>query len=379
MLANEQVLNGKCERSGDAVERREMEQWFFKITAYADQLLDFSGLIDWPEPIRLMQTNWIGRSEGVDVSFDISEYGLDVAEISTFTTRIDTVFGVTFLALAPEHPLVSRLATPERRAEVEEYAAASRRSTEIERMSTEREKTGVFTGAYAVNRLNGERVPILAADYVLLSYGSGAVMGVPAHDERDFEFATKYGLDIRVVVAPPGWAQGEALERGLRGQGGNAGQLGRVRRPVRPRGLRGDRGQDRAGGLGQAHGVVPDARLAHLAPALLGRTDSHPLLRRLRRRPRSGGGTAGAAAGGRPLLADGRIAPEAARGVRERALSVVRRRRTAGDGHDGHVRRFVVVLPALLEARTTTPRRCGTTTRASGCRWTSTWEARSTR
>ena len=211
VLANEQVLNGKCERSGDPVERREMEQWFFKITAYADQLLDFSGLIDWPEPIKLMQTNWIGRSQGVEISFDISEYNLDATEIPTFTTRIDTVFGVTFLALAPEHPLVSQLAAPDRRAEVEAYAAAARRRTEIERLSTEREKTGVFTGAYAVNRLNGDRIPILAADYVLLSYGSGAVMGVPAHDERDFELAAKYGLDVRVVVAPPDWSPGAAL------------------------------------------------------------------------------------------------------------------------------------------------------------------------
>ena len=211
VLANEQVVDGRCERSGDVVERREMEQWFLRITAYADELLDFAGLVDWPERIKVMQSNWIGRSEGADISFDISEYGLDEKGITTFTTRIDTVFGVTFLVLAPEHPLVARLTTPGQRDEVEAYVAYARRATEIERLSTEREKTGVFTGAYAVNRLNGDRVPVLVADYVLLSYGTGAVMGVPAHDQRDFEFAEKYGLEIRVVVAPPGWQAGDVL------------------------------------------------------------------------------------------------------------------------------------------------------------------------
>ena len=211
VLANEQVINGRCERSDDLVERREMEQWFLRITAYADELLDFSGLLDWPERIKTMQTNWIGRSEGVEVAFDISHYGLEPKEIGTFTTRIDTVFGVTFLALAPEHPLVAKLTTPEHRGDIEAYVKHSRQATEVERLSTEREKTGVFTGAYAVNRLNGDRVPILAADYVLLTYGTGAVMGVPAHDQRDFEFAQKYGLEVRVVVTPPGWNPGDAL------------------------------------------------------------------------------------------------------------------------------------------------------------------------
>ena len=212
VLANEQVINGRCERSDDLVERREMEQWFLRITSYADQLLDFSGLVDWPGQIKTMQTNWIGRSEGVEVTFDISHYQLDQQEIGTFTTRIDTVFGVTFLVLAPEHPLVAHLTAPDRRKEVEAYVQNARQATEVERLSTEREKTGVFLGAYAVNRLNGDRVPILAADYVLLSYGTGAVMGVPAHDQRDFEFARKYGLEVRVVVAPPGWKDGEALD-----------------------------------------------------------------------------------------------------------------------------------------------------------------------
>ena len=210
VLANEQVVNGRCERCDTPITRRDLEQWFFRITDYADQLLDFSGLLDWPEKILTMQRHWVGRSDGVDISFDISEYGLDEAEIGTFTTRIDTIFGVTFLVLAPEHPLVEKLTTPERRVEVESYVAEARRQTEIERLAAEKEKTGVFLGGYVVNRLNGERVPIFTADYALMSYGTGAVMGVPAHDQRDYEFARKYGLPITVVIAPPGW-DGEEL------------------------------------------------------------------------------------------------------------------------------------------------------------------------
>ena len=217
VLANEQVINGQCERCDSAVTQREMEQWFFRITQYADELLDHSK-IDWPERINLMQTNWIGRSEGVEVGFDISEYGLEEDSIRTFTTRIDTVFGVTFIVLAPEHPLVTKLTTDEQRDAVEAYVEQARRQTEIERLSAEKEKTGVFTGAYAVNSLNGERVPVLTADYVLLSYGTGMVMGVPAHDQRDFEFAKKYDLPIRVVIAPPDW-DGSELEEAYLGDG----------------------------------------------------------------------------------------------------------------------------------------------------------------
>ena len=205
VLANEQVVDGKCERSQDVVIRREMEQWFLRITSYADELIDFSKVIDWPERIKSMQTNWVGRSEGVKVGFDISEYSLDQDDISVFTTRIDTIFGVTFLALAPENPLVDLLTTDENRNAVNGYVNKARESTEIERLSSEREQTGVPTGAYAINKINGERIPILVADYVLHSYGTGAVMGVPAHDDRDFYFAKKYGLDIRLVVAPLDW------------------------------------------------------------------------------------------------------------------------------------------------------------------------------
>ena len=212
VLANEQVVDdGRCERCSTPVIRRNLNQWFFRITQYADELLDTSQ-IDWPERILTMQTNWIGRSEGVEIEFDISEYGLDEAALTTFTTRIDTVFGVTFVVMAPEHPLVSDLTTPENRAEVEAYVEGAQRQSEVERLSTEKEKTGVFTGGYCVNRLSGERIPILIADYVLLTYGTGVVMGVPAHDQRDFEFAQKYGLPIKVVVAPPGWSGDELGE-----------------------------------------------------------------------------------------------------------------------------------------------------------------------
>jgi leucyl-tRNA synthetase len=212
VLANEQVVNGNCERCDTAITRRDLEQWFLRITKYADQLLDFSGLLDWPEKILTMQRNWIGRSEGVEITFDVAHYRLAQKEIPTFTTRIDTIFGVTFLVLAPEHPLVAELTTPGQRGEVEAYVARARQTSEIERLSTEKEKTGVSLGCYAVNRLNGERVPIFTADYVLMTYGAGAVMGVPAHDSRDFVFAQKYGLPIRMVIAPLSWDGSEPAE-----------------------------------------------------------------------------------------------------------------------------------------------------------------------
>ncbi|MCH7553375.1 MAG: leucine--tRNA ligase, partial [Chloroflexi bacterium] len=212
VLANEQVVNGACERCGTEVERRDLDQWFFRITKYAERLLDFQGLVDWPERIKTMQRNWIGRSEGVELDFDIAHYGLDETAIRVFTTRPDTVFGVTFMVLAPEHPLVERLTTPDRRAEVEAYVRQARQASEIERLATDREKTGVPIGAHCVNRFNGEDVPIYIADYVLAGYGTGAVMAVPAHDERDFAFAKEKGLPIRVVLTPPDWDGGELAE-----------------------------------------------------------------------------------------------------------------------------------------------------------------------
>lgn len=218
VLANEQVVNGGCERCGAVVTRRDLEQWFLKITDYADELLDFSTLVDWPEKILMMQRNWVGRSQGVEVSFDLAHNQVGVDEIRTFTTRIDTIFGVTFLVLAPEHPLVPALTTEGQRAAVAEYVSQARRTSEIERMSTDKEKTGVPLGTYAVNRLNGERIPIFTADYVLTTYGTGAVMGVPAHDDRDLAFARKYGLPVRTVIAPLEW-DGSAPAAAYLGEG----------------------------------------------------------------------------------------------------------------------------------------------------------------
>ena len=218
VLANEQVVNGCCERCDTVVTRRALQQWFFRITDYAEELLDFSGLIDWPEKILTMQRNWIGRSEGVEIAFDISHYGLEENELRTFTTRIDTIYGVTFMALAPEHPLVEKLTAPEQRAQVQSYLEKTRRQTEIERLATDKEKTGVPLGTYAVNLISGEKVPLYIADYVLTTYGTGSVMGVPAHDQRDYEFAQKHGLPVRTVISPPGNTEGE-LGRAFAGEG----------------------------------------------------------------------------------------------------------------------------------------------------------------
>jgi leucyl-tRNA synthetase len=199
VLANEQVIDGKDERTGQPVIQKMMTQWFFRYTRYADELLDFSH-IDWPEPVKIMQTNWIGRSEGAHVTFK-TEQG---DPIQIYTTRPDTLWGATFMVLAPEHKLVEKITTAEQRAAVEAYVAKAASATEIERTAEDREKTGVFTGGYAINPVNDERIPIWVADYVMITYGSGAIMAVPAHDQRDFEFARKFGLEVRVVIQPEG-------------------------------------------------------------------------------------------------------------------------------------------------------------------------------
>ena len=205
VLANEQVIQGKCERCGTVVVKRDLEQWFFRITKYADELLRFEGL-DWPERVRVMQTNWIGRSEGTEATFPVE--GHADAQIKFFTTRPDTIYGATFMVLAPEHPLVEKITAPERRAEVVAYAERARNTSEIDRTTAEREKTGVFTGAYAKNVFSGEKIPIWIADYVLATYGTGAIMAVPAHDERDFAFAKKFALQIREVISADGSEHG---------------------------------------------------------------------------------------------------------------------------------------------------------------------------
>ncbi len=206
-LAREQVegADRHCWRCGAKVEKRDLPQWYLRVTNYADELLDFTGL-DWPEPIKTQQTNWIGRSEGGEIVFETAPSGHHAGgdELRVFTTRPDTLFGATFMVLAPEHPLVTALTAPERSAEVGAYVAQAAARTEIDRLSTDREKTGVPIGADAINPINGERIPIFVADYVLGGYGTGAIMAVPAHDERDYAFAQKFGLPIRRVVAAPG-------------------------------------------------------------------------------------------------------------------------------------------------------------------------------
>ncbi len=212
-LAREQVKGEErlCDRCGTPVIKKELDQWFFKATKYADELLHFEG-IDWPDFIKVSQTNWIGRSEGASVTFltappspigrGAGGEGGDPIEI--FTTRPDTLWGATFMVMSPEHPLVDKITTPENKAAVDEYKAQAAKQTDIQREARDKEKTGVFTGGYAINPVNEERIPIWVADYVLMSYGTGAIMAVPAHDERDFEFARKFGLKIVPVIQPEG-------------------------------------------------------------------------------------------------------------------------------------------------------------------------------
>lgn len=199
VLANEQVDDGHCERCGTQVIKKNLTQWFFKITQYAEELLSCLDGLDWPEKTKAMQKNWIGKSSGGEITFT-AESG---DEFKVFTTRADTVFGVSYVVLAPEHPLVKKLTTEDRAKDVEKYVEETAKINEIERLSTTREKTGVFIGAYAINPANGKKVPIYAADYVLYSYGTGAVMGVPAHDARDYLFAQKYDLPVNVVIRNP--------------------------------------------------------------------------------------------------------------------------------------------------------------------------------
>lgn len=202
VLANEQVENGRCWRCGEEVSKKQMTQWFFKITAYADELLADIDNLDWPEKIKTMQRNWIGKSEGAEVEFEIDDGEAKGEKIKVFTTRPDTIFGVTFLTIAPEHELLEKLSTDLTREKVEEYKRESLKKSEIERQEN-KEKTGIFTGSYATNPVNGKKIPIWVSDYVLGGYGEGAVMAVPAHDERDFEFAKKFDLDIIKVVEKP--------------------------------------------------------------------------------------------------------------------------------------------------------------------------------
>ncbi len=202
-LANEEVFQGRCDRCETPIERRSLKQWVLKITAYADRLLEDLKDIDWPNSTRLMQENWIGRSEGAEVDFEVPSIG---EKLRVFTTRPDTLYGATYMVIAPEHPFVAKMTTPEQKAAVEAYVKAAANKSDLERTELAKDKTGVFSGSYAINPVNGKKIPVWIADYVLITYGTGAIMAVPAHDDRDHEFAVKFGLDIiQVLKAPEGW------------------------------------------------------------------------------------------------------------------------------------------------------------------------------
>ena len=199
-LANEEVKEGKCERCGTPVIRKNIRQWMLKITAYADRLLEDLDLLDWPEAIKAMQRNWIGRSEGAAVFFQLENMD---EKLEVYTTGCDTLFGATYMVIAPEHPLVEKLTVPAQKAAVQAYLDMAAHKSDLERTDLAKDKTGVFSGSYAINPVNGDRIPIWIADYVLISYGTGAIMAVPAHDDRDWEFAKKFNLPIIEVLKSP--------------------------------------------------------------------------------------------------------------------------------------------------------------------------------
>ena len=364
VLANEQVINGHCERCGAAVEQRVLEQWFFRITEYADRLLadlDDKSKMDWSESTTTAQRNWLGRSEGAELDFPLaaaipqSDGDADEPVIRVYTTRPDTVFGATFMVLAPEHPLVDALTTGAQRKVVDAYRKQAAAKDLVSRKVGEKEKTGVFTGGYAVNPATGQPIPVWVADYVLMEYGTGAIMAVPGHDERDFEFAKKFELPIvRVVAEPDGSGRRAARRRRVhRERAGPAGPLGQVRRDGRPRGqARHHRLARRARG-GEGGGPLPPPRLVHQPPALLGPADPDHLLRPARRRAGPGEGPAGRAAADRGLH-PGRhrhLPARAPRVVVPRALPDLRQAGPARDRRERHLPRLGVVLPALPEQR----------------------------
>jgi leucyl-tRNA synthetase len=209
-IANEDVVNGRCERCGTEVTKKELNQWMLRITKYADRLLDGLQKLDWPEKVKTMQANWIGRSEGAEVTFMAAGANGSHHPLKIFTTRPDTLFGATYMVIAPEHPLVEELASPDQSAEVAAYAEKTKNERDIDR-AAKTEKTGAFTGAFAVNPVNNEKIPIWIADYVLMTYGTGAIMAVPAHDERDYEFAKKFGLEIREVISSQAGVETQAF------------------------------------------------------------------------------------------------------------------------------------------------------------------------
>ena len=347
VLANEQVIDGHCERCGWEVEARTLEQWFFRITAYADRLLDDMAMLEsWPERVLTMQRNWIGRSEGAEVVFRIEELDID---IPVFTTRPDTLFGATFFVLAPEHALVERLVkgTPHEQ-EVMDYVRHAAGRPVAERADPEKEKTGVSTGRFVTNPVNDNRLPIWVSDYVLMEYGTGAIMAVPAHDERDYAFAKRFELPIKTVIAP---ADGEVPEDEAFVPHSDdevlvdSAQFSAMTSPEAKKAIvTWLESRER----GQAGGQLPAARLAALPPALLGLPDPDSLLRRVRSRARARGRPARAPPRGRGVRAEGALAACRRRGLGGDDLPEVRWPGPARDRHHGHLRRLLLVLPPLL-------------------------------
>ena len=345
VLANEQVVDGKCWRCGSVVETRDLEQWFFRITKYADELLDgIDELPEWPEKVLTMQRNWIGRSEGARVRFPLADAGQETIEV--FTTRIDTIYGANFLLLAPEHPLVQQWSREGADPSFPEHLKKFQAQDRTARMTGEVEKEGFPTGRNAINPFTKAMVPIWVANFVLVEYGTGAVMAVPAHDQRDFEFAQKYGLPVTVVVEP-GTRTVWRHDRPLRGAGA-AGELRRVRRPPVRRCARADDGGGGAAWHRRGNGSVPLEGLGHLAPAVLGHADPGRLLREGRHRAGTLRRAAGGTAEGRGVQRTRGFTAGPDPGVREYDLPGVRRSCHARDRHDGHVRRFVLVLLPVL-------------------------------
>ena len=373
MLANEQVKDGRGERSGALVEVRQLTQWFFRITDYADRLLADLDTIEWPEHVKIMQRNWIGRSQGAEVTFRCEEAGTDYV---VFTTRPDTLFGATFFAMAPEHPDVLRLAEgTEHEAEVREYVNRALTADKQLRGDVDKPKTGVPLGRTVTNPVNGEQLPMFVADYVLMEYGTGALMAVPAHDERDYAFAQAYDLPIRRVIEDPSGGRAAVHRRRA------ACELrARVRRHEQPRGARArssrwldEQGKGRASVNYRLRDWLISRQRYWGTPIPIIHCPSCGIV------PVPDRGPAGAAARRRGLQAARALAAGGRRGLGERRVPVVRRAGEARDRHDGHVRRLVLVLPALLRRRATTRRR-GTRRRSrSGCPSTSTSAASSTR
>ncbi len=377
VLANEQVIDGRCELCGTEVESKSLEQWFFRITEYADRLLEEMSLLEsWPERVLTMQRNWIGRSHGAEVVFRIEE--LEV-EIPVFTTRPDTLFGATFFVLAPEHPLVPELVagTPHEE-EVLEYVRRAVGRSAIERADPEKEKSGVFTGAFVTNPVNEQRIPIWVADYVLMEYGTGAIMAVPAHDERDFEFARQFELPVKVAVA----REGEDFEEGSYVPHS---EDERLVDSAQFTGLAADAGKKAIVEWLESRGLGRPAVSYRLRDWLLSRQrywgcpipivycapcgivpvpeeDLPVLLPEIERVPAEG-----------PLAAGRRG------GMGADHLPALRGRGSARDGHDGHVRRLVLVLHPLLRCAQRARRRGAARSPTTGCPSTSTSVASSTR